>query len=140
VDSHPAVPGLRGQSRHRSFSHRSSWLGPEVTRYIRDPAVHETSRTGKDSYHKLGPRKFAELHNLDIPAIVARLNRKPFIRIETGMFIGYLEDQQYLLGMTEEGLASAVRRMTRLCEEDRRCRALGRVDSPALVNTSAMGR
>jgi len=45
-------------------------------------------RTGKDSYHKLGPRGFAELHNLDIPAIVGRLNRKPFIRIETGMFIG----------------------------------------------------
>ena len=62
------------------------------------------------------------MHNLDIPAIVARLNRKPLIRIETGMFIGYLEDQQYLLGMTEEGLASAVRRMTRLCEEDRRLR------------------
>jgi len=67
------------------------------------------------------------LHNLDIPAIVARLNQKPFIRIETGMFIGYLEDQQYLLGMTEEGLASAVRRMTRLCEEDRGCRDLGRL-------------
>jgi hypothetical protein len=66
------------------------------------------------------------LHNLDIPAIVVRLNRKPFIRIETGMFIGYLEDQQYLLGITEEGIASAVRRMTRLCEEDRRCRDLVR--------------
>jgi hypothetical protein len=29
---------------------------------------------------------------------------------------------QYLLGMTEEGIASAVRKLTRLCEEDRRCR------------------
>jgi hypothetical protein len=59
------------------------------------------------------------LHNLDIPAIVCRLNLKPFIRIETGMFISYLEDQQYLLGMTGEGIASAVQRMTRLCGEDR---------------------
>ena len=66
------------------------------------------------------------MHNLDIPAIVGRLNLKPFIRIETGMFIGYLEDQQYLLGMTEEGIVSAVRKMTRLCEEDRLCRHLGR--------------
>jgi hypothetical protein len=66
------------------------------------------------------------LHNLDFPAIVGRLNQKPFIRIETGMFIGYLEDQQYLLGMTEEGIASAVRRMTRLCEEDRGWRDFGR--------------
>jgi hypothetical protein len=92
------------------------------------PLCTRHHRTGKDSYHKLGARKFAELHNLDIPAIVARLSRKPFIRIDTGMFIGHLEDQQYLLGMTEEGIASAVRRMTRLCEEDRRYRDFGRVD------------
>jgi hypothetical protein len=90
------------------------------------PLCIKHHRTGKDSYHKLGPRKFAELHNLDIPTIVVRLNRKPFIRIETGMFIGYFEDQQYLLGMTEEGIASAVRRMSRLCDEDRRGRDLVR--------------
>ena len=79
------------------------------------------------------------MHDLDIPAIVSRLNLKPFIRIETGMFIGYLEDQQYLLGITEEGIASAVRKMTRLCEEDRSCRDLG-LDSRALVNTGTVGR
>jgi hypothetical protein len=56
------------------------------------------------------------------------------------MFIGYLEEQQYLLGMTEEGIASAVRRMTRLCEEDRRCRDLAFADSSVLVNTGAIGR
>jgi hypothetical protein len=90
------------------------------------PLCAKHHRTGKDSYHKLGPRKFAELYSLDIPAIVGRLNLKPFIRIETGMFIGSLEDQQYFLGTTEEGIASAVRKMTRLCEEARRCRHLGR--------------
>jgi hypothetical protein len=95
------------------------------------PLCTRHHRTGKDSYHKLGPRKFAELHDLEIPAIVARLNRKPFIRIETGMFIGYLEDQQCLLGTTADGIASAVLRMTRLCEEDRGCRDLGRADSHA---------
>ena len=104
------------------------------------PLCTRHHRTGRDSYHKLGPRKFGELHNLDIPAIVGRLNRKPFIRIETGMFIGYLEDQQYMLGMTEKGIASAIRRMTRLCKEDRACRDFGRVDSPTLVDTSAVGR
>ena len=86
------------------------------------PLCARHHRTGKDSYHKLGPRKFAELHDLDIPAVVVRLSLKPFIRVETGMFIGCLEDQQYLLGTTKDGIASAVRRMTRLCEEDRRCR------------------
>ena len=94
------------------------------------PLCTSHHRTGRDSYHRLGPRKFAELHNLDISAIVSRLNRKPFIRIETGMFIGYLEEQQYLLGMTEEGIASAVRRMTRLCEEDRGWRDFGRFIRP----------
>ena len=90
------------------------------------PLCARHHRTGKDSYHKLGPRKFAELHDLDIPAVVVRLSLKPFIRVETGMFIGCLEDQQYLLGTTKDGIASAVRRMTRLCGEDRRCRDLRR--------------
>jgi hypothetical protein len=76
-------------------------------------------RTGKDSYHQLGPRRFAQVHNLDIPAIVRRLNTKPVIRIERGTFIGYLEDQQYLLGPTAEGIHVAVRKMVRLCGEDR---------------------
>jgi hypothetical protein len=102
------------------------------------PLCTRHHRTGRDSYHKLGPRKFAELHGLNIRAIVDRLNLKPFIRIETGLFIGCLEDQQYFLGTTEEGIANAVRKMTRLCEEDRGCRDLGRADSPALVNTSAI--
>ena len=31
-------------------------------------------RTGNDSYHKLGPRKFAEVHQVNIRAIVARLS------------------------------------------------------------------
>ena len=39
-------------------------------------------RTGDDSYHKLGPRKFAEVHQLNIRAIVWRLSAKPFIRVE----------------------------------------------------------
>jgi len=56
---------------------------------------------------------------LDIRAIVRRLNLKPVIRVESGMFIGYLEDQQYVLGRAEAGIAPAVRKMARLCGEDR---------------------
>ena len=33
--------------------------------------------------HKLGPRKFAEVHHLNILAIVARLGAKPLIRVES---------------------------------------------------------
>lgn len=76
-------------------------------------------RTGNDSYHKLGPRKFALAHNLDIPAIVRRLSAKPVIRVEAGAFVGYLEDEQYWLGLTGEGIVPAVRKMVRLCAEGR---------------------
>ena len=37
------------------------------------------------------PVKFAQAHNVEIAAIVRRLYTKPFIRIEAGAFIGYLE-------------------------------------------------
>jgi hypothetical protein len=82
-------------------------------------------RTGNNSYHKLGPRKFAELHDLDIPSMVRRLNLKPVIRVESGMFLGYFEDQQYLLGTIEVGVAAAVAAMIRLCMEDRRLEGVG---------------
>lgn len=83
------------------------------------PLCSKHHRTGNDSYHKLGPRKFAVVHSLDIPAIVQRLNTKPVIRVEAGMFVGYLEGQQYWLGQAEEGIVPAVRKMVRLCGEDR---------------------
>src|SRR5712691_3631491 len=72
------------------------------------------------------PKRNPDSGRLTQPCRKDTLNRKPFIRIETSMFIGCLEDQHYFLGTTEEGIESAVRRMTRLCEEDRGCRNLGR--------------
>lgn len=83
------------------------------------PLCARHHRTGHDSYHRLGPRRFSEIHDLDIPEIVRRLNTKPSIRVESGFFIGYLEGQQYLLGITADGVAPAVRKMVRMCGEDR---------------------
>jgi hypothetical protein len=74
-------------------------------------------RTGDDSYHRLGPRRFAEVHHLNIRAIVARLSGKPFIRVEAGSFVGRLGDQEYHLGFTEAGLARAISRMSQLRRE-----------------------
>ena len=51
------------------------------------PLCARHHRTGTDSYHRLGPRKFSEKHNLNIPAIVRRLNLKPMIRVEAGFFV-----------------------------------------------------
>jgi hypothetical protein len=76
-------------------------------------------RTGDDSYHRLGPRKFAQKHNLDIPAIVRKLNLKPTIRVEAGWFVTYIEGQQYVLGKTDAGIRPAVREAMQLCNENR---------------------
>src|ERR1700683_2419784 len=37
------------------------------------PLCAKHHRTGADSYHRLGPRKFSEKHNLNVPSIVRRL-------------------------------------------------------------------
>jgi len=81
------------------------------------PLCARHHRTGDDSYHKLGPRKFSEVHRLDIPAIVARLSAKPFIRVESGSFIGRSGDQEYELGPTHAGLPRAIRKMSELRRE-----------------------
>jgi hypothetical protein len=57
------------------------------------------------------------VHELDILAIVARLSTKPFIRVESGTFVGRYGDQEYELGSTEAGVARAIRRMRELRRE-----------------------
>jgi hypothetical protein len=81
------------------------------------PLCARHHRTGEDSYHKLGPRKFSEVNRLDIPAIVARLSAKPCIRVESGAFVGRFGDREYELGTTTGGLARAIRRMSELRQE-----------------------
>jgi hypothetical protein len=60
------------------------------------PLFHH--RTGRDSHYRLGPRRFGDTHNLDLAAIVCRLNLKPTVRIENGEFVSPLEGCQYGLG------------------------------------------
>jgi hypothetical protein len=83
------------------------------------PLCAKHHRTGNDSYHRLGPRKFSEVHGLDLPAIVRRLNLKPILRIEQGWFVAYLDGNTYVLGTTKLGLASAMRALRSICAEDR---------------------
>jgi hypothetical protein len=83
------------------------------------PLCAKHHRTGADSYHKLGPRKFSEKHRLDIPAIVRRRNLKPRIIVETGCFVTYLDEQRYVLGKTEAGIRPAVREALQLYRENR---------------------
>ena len=81
------------------------------------PLCARHHRTGDDSYHRLGPRRFAEVHHLNIGAMVARLSAKPFIRVESGAFVGRFGEEEYALGPTEAGLAQAIRRMSQLRRE-----------------------
>jgi hypothetical protein len=74
-------------------------------------------RTGGDSYRKLGPRKFAEVHQLNIRAIVARMSAKAFIRVGSGTFVGRFGGQEYALGSTEIPVARAIRRLSELRRE-----------------------
>ncbi len=92
-------------------------LGQKSSDLSAIPLCGRHHRTGDDSYHRLGPRKFAEVHQLNIRAIVARLSAKPFIRVESGAFVGRFGDQEYELGPTEAGLARAIRRMSQLRRE-----------------------
>lgn len=110
-----------GSARGIEASHTGPHgLGQKSSDFSAIPLCYRHHRTGKDSYHRLGPQKFSQMHSLDIPAIVRKLNIKPVIRIEAGVFVGYLEDQQYRLGPTSEGILPAVRKMVRLSGEDRR--------------------
>ena len=82
------------------------------------PLCAKHHRTGADSYHRLGPRKFSEKHELDIPAIVRRLNLKPTIRVEEGCYVTYLESRRYVVGKTDAGIRRAVRKALQLCREN----------------------
>ena len=81
------------------------------------PLCARHHRTGNDAYHKLGPRRFSEVHGLDIPAIVARLSAKPFIRVESGSFVSRCGDQEIVLGPVRLGLARAIRKITAVRSE-----------------------
>ena len=87
-------------------------LGQKSSDLSAIPLCGRHHRTADDSYHRLGPRRFAEVHQLDIRATVARLSEKPFIRVESGAFVGRFGDQEYELGPTEADLARAIRRMS----------------------------
>jgi hypothetical protein len=83
------------------------------------PLCRRHHQTGRDSYHKLGPRAFEQLHGLDIRAVVARLNLKPTLRIEAGLFVGRYLDEDYVFGPVSIGVVSAVQQIVSIKRDDR---------------------
>src|SRR6266478_5391723 len=107
-----------GASRGIEASHTGPHgLGQKSPDSSAIPLCARHHRTGNDSYHKLGPRKFSQVHGLDIPEIVRRLRRKPMIRIEAGMFVGFIDDEPYVLGDIGNGIMPAVQKMIKLQRE-----------------------
>ena len=89
-------------------------IGQKSSDFSAIPLCGNHHRMGHDSYHKLGPRRFAEVHQLNIREIVTRLNAKPLIRVVSGSFVGRLGGEEYELGSTKTGLPTAIRKMTQL--------------------------
>jgi len=52
-----------------------------------------------------------------MPEIVRRLSRKPIIRVEAGMFVGYIAEEPYVLGNIGHGIMPAVQKMISLRRE-----------------------
>ncbi len=113
---HRVCGSTRGIEASHTGPHGIGQKSPDTSAI---PLCARHHRTGTDSYHRLGPRKFSERHNLDIPAIVRRLNLKPTIRVEEGWFVTYIEDQRYVLGNADAGVRPAIREALQLCRENR---------------------
>jgi hypothetical protein len=73
---------------------------------------------------------FERHHQLDIRAVVARLNAKAFIRIESGSFAAYYLGEAYVLGPVSIGVRSAVRQALDLKRQDRSWRSLEKTVEP----------
>lgn len=92
-------------------------LGQKASDLSAIPLCARHHGSGEGSYHRLRPRKFAEVHQLNIPAMVVRLSAKPWIPVESGDFVGRFGGQEFTLGSTEAGWARAIRRIGELRRE-----------------------
>jgi hypothetical protein len=81
------------------------------------PLCAKHHRTGDDSYHNLGPRRFSEAHGVDLAAVVARLNLRPRIRVAAGWYIASIEGLEFPLADARAGLNTAMRLIPQVAAE-----------------------
>lgn len=74
---------------------------------------------GADSLHKLGPRKFMEVHNLDIPALIQWLTTPPVIQIEAGKYVAFIDGERFLLRPLSDGFKPSFACAIARCKEMR---------------------
>jgi hypothetical protein len=108
-----------GSTRGIEASHTGSHgIGPEISRFFRDPAVRQALPHRLRQLSPVGSAKILPEAQSGHPAIVRRLNLKPTIRVEQGWFVTYLDDHRYVLGKTGAGVRPAVREALQLCREN----------------------
>jgi hypothetical protein len=101
-----------GSTRNIEAAHTGPHgLGQKSSDFTAIPLCVAHHRLGDHCYHKLGPRKFADVHHLNIRETVSLLNSRPRIRIVAGLFVGRYREEQYVLGTTQAGVQEAVRKM-----------------------------
>ena len=84
-------------------------LAQKASDFMTVPLCLRHHRTGNDSLHKLGRRHFEERHGVDLLGQAERLAQRMQVRIENGMFVGYLQDESIVLSPVQKGLACMVR-------------------------------
>ena len=94
-------------------------LGQKSSDLTAIPLCRKHHRGGNSSYHKLGPRRFAEIHNLNLVELVRKLNTRPAIRVVNGFFIGQLDHDEVFLGPVHDGVSRAAQKMIAFCRESR---------------------
>lgn len=73
-------------------------LGQKASDRSTIPLCPRHHRTGADSLHNLGPRRFEQVHGVVLADLVERLNQKPKLRIEGGRYYAQIGERDYLVG------------------------------------------
>lgn len=82
------------------------------------PLCNRHHRTGNDSLHRLGRRRFEQHHGVDLMgSSIERLRQRPRISIRSGYFIATLDDCEYMAGRVEIGTREAIRRTLQFFRE-----------------------
>ena len=90
-------------------------LGQKASDRSTIPLCARHHRTGNDSVHSLGPRKFEAVHSLGLAELVRRLNAKPQLKIESGWYVAHLDGHEYTVGRSDIPVAVAIKCARQIC-------------------------
>lgn len=120
IRSQPCVVGRDCWGRVEAAHVGHAAMAQKSSDFETIPLCRAHHRDGNDSYHGLGPRRFADVHNLDIPTLVKFFNARPSVKIEGGWYVAFLCDERYgEIGRVKDGLKPALKNLWQMCCERR---------------------